>query len=214
VLVTWIVFDSSASMAFGTADRRKADVAEGVALAVGHLATRRGNRLGVVTFGTGAPRPRSPHEGRRGLLFALEALRDAPAGGEGLRDALELVGALAVQRSLVVVISDFRGPRDWQNPLLRLAARHPVLAVEIADPREQELEDIGDIVVADPETGRQVLVDTSDPLVREHFARAAAEERQSLVASLLGAGVHHVALSTEGDWFRPLAMFLKRSDRR
>ena len=46
VLVTWLVFDSSASMAFGTADRRKADVAEGVALAIGHVATRRGNRLG------------------------------------------------------------------------------------------------------------------------------------------------------------------------
>ena len=48
VLVTWLVLDASASMRFGTADRRKADVAEGVAIAVGHLATRRGNRLGVV----------------------------------------------------------------------------------------------------------------------------------------------------------------------
>ena len=47
VLVTWLVYDASASMAFGTAERRKADVAEGVALAVGHTATRRGNRLGL-----------------------------------------------------------------------------------------------------------------------------------------------------------------------
>ena len=52
VLVTWLVLDLSASMAFGTGDRRKADVAEGVAVAVGHAATRRGNRLGVVTFGS------------------------------------------------------------------------------------------------------------------------------------------------------------------
>jgi uncharacterized protein (DUF58 family) len=55
VLVTWLVLDTSASMEFGTADRRKADVAEGVAIAVGHLATRRGNRLGIVTFGDGEP---------------------------------------------------------------------------------------------------------------------------------------------------------------
>jgi Uncharacterized conserved protein (some members contain a von Willebrand factor type A (vWA) domain) len=39
------------SMNFGTAERRKADVAEGAAIAIGHVATRRGNRLGVVTFG-------------------------------------------------------------------------------------------------------------------------------------------------------------------
>ena len=51
VLVTWLVLDTSPSMQFGTADRRKADVADGVAIAIGHIATRRGNRLGVVTFG-------------------------------------------------------------------------------------------------------------------------------------------------------------------
>src|SRR5687767_4018080 len=51
VLVTWLVLDASVSMQFGTADRRKADVAEGVSVAIGHLATRRGNRLGGVTFG-------------------------------------------------------------------------------------------------------------------------------------------------------------------
>jgi uncharacterized protein (DUF58 family) len=56
VLVTWVVLDTSASMAFGTTDRRKADVAEGVALAIGHVATRRGNRLGLVTFGDSSPR--------------------------------------------------------------------------------------------------------------------------------------------------------------
>ena len=50
-LTTWLLLDVSASMGFGTADRRKADVAEGAAIAVGHLATRQGNRLGVMTFG-------------------------------------------------------------------------------------------------------------------------------------------------------------------
>src|SRR6266545_8280672 len=48
VLVTWLVVDTSPSMRFGTAERRKADVAEGVAIAVAHMATRRGNRLGAV----------------------------------------------------------------------------------------------------------------------------------------------------------------------
>src|SRR5277367_3247757 len=68
VLVSWLVVDASASMAFGTADRRKADVAEGVAIAVGYAATRRGNRLGVVSFGEGTPHVRLPREGRRELL--------------------------------------------------------------------------------------------------------------------------------------------------
>jgi uncharacterized protein (DUF58 family) len=213
VLVTWIVYDASASMRFGTADRRKADVAEGVALAIGHAASRRGNRLGLVTFGPPTPEWRPPRQGRRGLLLTLAALRDDPEGNGSLGNALKLVDSLAVQRSLVVIVSDFRGPIDWRDPLLRVAGRHPTLAVEIRDPREQELADVGELRLVDPETGRQLRVDTSDAKLRERFADAAADERRGLVRILNSAGVRHVALSTKGDWLRPLATFLKHSNR-
>jgi uncharacterized protein (DUF58 family) len=211
VLVTWLVLDASASMAFGTAERRKADVAEGVALAIGYAATRRGNRLGLVSFGVDEPRLRRPRQGRVALLDTLQALRVAPTGNESLGRALELVDRAAMQRALVVVVSDFRGPRDWRLPLLRVAGRHPTLAIEVRDPREQELADVGELRLVDPETGRQLRVDTRDRKLRERFATAAADERRSLVTMLAAAGVRHVALSTEGDWLRPLAAFLRRS---
>jgi uncharacterized protein (DUF58 family) len=206
VLVTWLVLDASASMAFGTADRRKADVAEGVAIAVGYAATKRGNRLGTISFGE-QPTVEPPRQGRRALL-------DLPAGGTGgLRDALELADRVVRQRALVVLVSDFRGPPDWRAPLLRLAGRHTVLAVEVRDPREQELADVGELRLVDPETGRQLRVDTGDRRLRERFAAAAAVERRELVAALASAGVRHVPLSTEGDWLRPLAAFLRRKER-
>src|SRR3954454_20963006 len=77
-LTSWLVLDVSASMAFGTAERRMFDVAEGVALAVGHVASRRGNRLGVVSFGAGAPEGMRPRQGRLGLLQLLAELRAEP----------------------------------------------------------------------------------------------------------------------------------------
>jgi uncharacterized protein (DUF58 family) len=213
VLVTWLVLDASASMAFGTAERRKADVAEGVAVAVGYAATRRGNRLGTIAFGA-EPTVKRPRQGRRALLDTLHLLRDVPPAGTGtLRDALELTDKVARQRALVVVVSDFRGRADWRPPLLRLAGRHAVLAVEVRDPREQELADIGELRLVDPETGRQLRVDTSDRRLRERFAAAAANERRALVASLATAGVRHVAVSTDGDWLRPLAAFLRQGRR-
>ena len=98
VLVTWLVLDASASMAFGTGERRKADVAEGVAVAVGYAATRRGNRLGTIAFGEEAQVER-PRQGRRALLETLRLLRDLPPGGNGsLRGALELADRVATQR--------------------------------------------------------------------------------------------------------------------
>jgi uncharacterized protein (DUF58 family) len=214
VLVTWVVLDTSASMAFGTTDRRKADVAEGVALAIGHVATRRGNRLGLVTFGDSSPRSSPPRQGRVGLIGLLTALRrdddEARVGATSLGEALTRTGALARQRALVVVVSDFRGPQDWRRPLLALAGKHDVVAVEIRDPLEQRLPNAGELWLVDPETGRQLRVDTGDARLRDRFAKAAAEERSGLASGLSSAGVRHLVLETSGDWLRSLAMFLRR----
>jgi uncharacterized protein (DUF58 family) len=214
VLVTWLVLDTSASMEFGTADRRKADVAEGTAVAIGHVATRRGNRLGVVTFGDADPRVLPARQGRMGLVGLLSALRrehvEARTGATSLGEAISRTGALALQRSLVVVVSDFRGPRDWRRPLLELAGRHDVLALEIRDPREQELSNVGALWLVDPETGRLLRVDTRSRKLRERFAAAAADERADVARGLASLGVRHLVLSTSGDWLRSLAVFLRR----
>jgi uncharacterized protein (DUF58 family) len=212
VLVTWLVLDTSPSMQFGTGDRRKADVAAGVALGVGHIATRRGNRLGVVTFGDSTPTTIPPAQGRHGLLGLLGALTRDPemeaTGATSLGSALTGVGSIARQRGIVAVVSDFRGPLDWRSPLLRVLGRHDVLAVEVRDQREQELPDVGEIWLVDPETGRQVRVDTRNASLRERFAAAAAEERSGVARVLAALGVPHIVLTTSGDWLRPFAAFL------
>ncbi len=213
VLVTWLVLDGSVSMQFGTADRRKADVAEGVAVAIGHLATRRGNRLGVVAFGGRQEYSIPPRQGRVGLVGLLSALRSEPPDGPGrsmLGEALRRTGALARQRSLVVVVSDFRGSQEWRRPLLELAGQHDVVAVEIRDQREQELPNVGLLYLVDPETGRQLRVDTRSRRLRERFAVAAAAERGQVARALTSVGVRHIVLTTSGDWLRPFVSFLRR----
>ena len=216
VLVTWLVLDASPSMQFGTADRRKADVAEGVATAVGHIATRRGNRLGFVTFGDENARALPPRQGRLGLIGLLDALREEAesngdrSGATSLGEALRRTGSIARQRAIVVVVSDFRGPVDWQRPLVELAGRHEVVAVEIRDLREQELPNAGVLWLVDPETGRQVRADTRSEKLRARFAAAAAAERAGVARMLASAGARHVVLTTSGDWLRSLAVFLRR----
>ena len=220
VLVTWLLLDTSPSMHFGTADRRKADVAEGVAIAVGHVATRRGNRLGVLTFGGAEIRARCRRaRAGVGLLGLLAALRERAGateqvGATSLGDALRRTGALARQRALVVVVSDFRGPRDWREPLLELAGRHDVLAVEIRDPREQELPNVGELWLVDPETGRQLRVDTRSAKLRAAVRggrrrRAARASRARSRRSASGTPCSR----PPGDWLRPLAAFLRRRAR-
>jgi uncharacterized protein (DUF58 family) len=214
VMTTWLVLDTSASMQFGTADRRKADVAEGVALALGHVATRRGNRLGLVTFGDTVPRTLPPRQGRAGLLGLLAKLREAPVhergGGTSFEEAFRRTGAAARQRALIAIVSDFRGPPGWRPALLQLAGKHDVVAIEIRDPREQELPSVGELWLVDPETGRRLRVDTRSTRLRARFADAAATERAGLADTFVSLGVRHVVLSTGGDWLRTLVPFLRR----
>ena len=107
-------------------------------------------------------------------------------------------------RSLVVVVSDFIGPTDWARPIAALATRHTVMAVEVRDPREQELPAVGRLAMVDPESGARIEVDTADRRLRERFERAAREDRAAVAAGLRRAGVEHVTLSTEGAWARQL----------
>ena len=217
VLVTWLALDVSPSMQFGTDERRKADVTEGVAIAFGHLSTRRGNRLGVVTFGGESSHVLPPRQGRVGLVSLLAALRemeDASQNGvTSLGSALTHTDSLVSQRSLVVVVSDFRGQRDWRKPLLTLAGQHDVVAVEIRDPREQALTNVGLLWLVDPETGRQLRVDTRSRRLRERFAEAAAAERDDVAREIRSTGARHVVLTTSDDWLRALVVFLRRSRR-
>src|SRR4029079_16090316 len=149
----------------------------------GDLGHGRGNRLGVGAFGGEESAALPPRQGRVGLIGLLAALRSEPPpegpGALTLGGALRKAGALARQRSLVVVVSDFRGDREWRRPLLELAGHHDVVAVEVRDPREEELSDVGLLYLVDPETGRQLRVDTRSRRLRERFAVAAGRARDA-----------------------------------
>jgi uncharacterized protein (DUF58 family) len=204
-LSTWIVLDLSPSMAFGTARRLKADVAEGTALVFGRLGVRRAGSVALIGFGAGAAHVLPPR-GAKPALVALRALLAAGVSPDGhsdpddLADALTRTGRLATQPGLVVVISDFRDQHRWERPLGSLRLRHATVAVEIIDPREAELPAVGRLSLVDPETGALVRVDSSRGRIRERFAQLEAQRRQRVADELRRLGVHHVTLSTDQDW--------------
>jgi uncharacterized protein (DUF58 family) len=201
-------------MAFGTARRLKADVAEGVALVFGRLGVRRAGSVGVVAFGAGAARVLPPRGAKPGLVALRRMLAEgvAPDGqhdADGMADALQRVGRMARQPGLVVAISDFRDQHGWQRPLASLRVRHSVVAVEIADPREAELPAVGHLALVDPETGARITVDTSRRRVRERFAELERRRREELARELRRLRIDHVTLATDQDWLLALGRHMR-----
>ena len=213
-LTTWLVLDLSPSMAFGTAERLKADVAEGAALAFGRLGIRHAGSVGAVAFGAGQDRLLPPRGAKPGIVALRRLLAEgvAPDGAHdphALAGALERVRRVARLPSLLVVISDFRDQRGWERPLGSLRLRHTLLAVEIGDPREVEVPNVGRLAVIDPETGRRLEVDTSRRRVRERFATLERERRERIASELRRLRVAHVVLSTDQPWLAALGRYLR-----
>ena len=213
-LTTWLVVDVSPSMAFGTAERLKFDVAEGVARVLSRLAVRRAGRVALMTFGAGTPRLHPPRASKPGAVAVRRALgegvaSDGTADPEALAGALRRIGRVADQAGLVAVVSDFRDQHGWERPLGALRERHSVVAVEVRDPREAVLPSVGRLAVVDPETGEHVDVDTSNRVIRERFAMIEREGRAHIAREMRRLRVEHVVLSTAGDWLRELGRRLR-----
>jgi uncharacterized protein (DUF58 family) len=213
-LTTWIVLDVSPSMAFGTARRLKADVAEGAALVFGRLGVRRAGSVGLLGFGAAAPRVLPPRGSKPGMVALRRTLaegtaRDGQHDPDGLAGALRRLARLAGLPGLVVVVSDFRDQRDWERPLGSLRVRHAVLGIEIVDPREAELPSVGHLALVDPESGARVEVDTSNRRVRRRFAELERGRRKLLARELRRLRIDHVTLSTDEDWLPALGRHLR-----
>jgi uncharacterized protein (DUF58 family) len=223
-LTVWLVLDRSASMTVGPPGRGKHDVLSELALVLARLFGRGGNRVGALLYDTGAVRIVPSGTGRRhALRIGAELARSADAGRHGrgqhgsttdLAAMLDAVAKLARRRALVVVISDFIGDGDWGRSLLRLALRHEVVALRVVDAADDELPNVGLVVVEDAETGEQLIIDSSDPLLRNQL-RARVEERDtSLAAGMRRAGVPLHRIGTDADLAAALIEVVASTQRR
>ena len=217
-LETWVLVDCSASLDFGTALCEKRHLALAAVACVGFLTERIGNRMGaVVVRPEGATRvPALP--GRRAVLSLLHTLSTIqPADGGGPTDlgaALQALVRPPRRRGLTVVVSDFLSTPGWERPLKALASRHQVLAIEVVDPRELELPDVGYLTLVDPETGARRELQTAKASLRRRYAEAAAAQRGDIATAIRRSGANHLVLRTDRDWLRDVVGFVVNNRRR
>jgi uncharacterized protein (DUF58 family) len=210
-LETWIVVDLSASLDFGTANCEKRDLAVAAAAAITFLNSGGGNRIGAL-IANGASTTRVPartgRQHQHTMLRTIATMPKAPPGVRGdLAVAIDALRRPERRRGMAVIISDFLGPINWMRPMRAIAARHEVLAIEVLDPRDVELPDIGDVVLQDTESGvtREFTIDAQ---LRDDFARAAAAHRADVARTIRGCGAPVLTLRTDRDWLADIVRFV------
>ena len=209
-VLAWFLVDLSPSMDFSSKRQTTIDLVAVLA----RLLNRLGNRTAALLYDGRSVRAIPTGSGRAHVLRIINDLlrypRTARAPFTDLTPFFQTALAALKRRSLVFVISDFISAPGWEQALSRLNQRHEVLVIQLWDPSEAQLPELGLVVVEDAETGEQIIVDTSDLALRHRFEEAARRRAAMLDAAFKHAGVDVLVLSTAEDLVGALVRFATR----
>lgn len=214
-MTVMLVVDVSASERFGSHGGPKSRVAAEVAALCAFSAIKNNDRVGLIASSDRVEKLVPPKKGQKHVLRVVrEILAAEPAGtGTDLSVALSTLCKVARRRSVAFVLSDFFAS-GYERALSLASARHDVVPVMIVDPRDEQMPDVGLASFQDLETGEDILVDTSDKYVREHYEASMRLLRQRQIDLFRKFGLDHCLVYTHRPYIGPLReLFARRAKR-
>jgi uncharacterized protein (DUF58 family) len=214
-LTVMFLVDISASGAFGSRERSKLDLVVEVAALLMFSALKNNDKVGLLTFCDEVIDYFPPRKGKSNVLHLIRELVSAePVPREtDLAAALEFLSRVQKRRAVAFLISDFLAPHARQAMAV-CGKRHDLIAITVADPREQVLPNVGFLSLFDAETGEIVELDTRHPQVRALFESQTAERSQQLSDELKKVGIDELAIHTDEDYLIGLRRFFRMRERR
>lgn len=216
-LTVMLCVDVSGSGDYGSQDDTKRERAAEIAAVFAFSAVQNQDKVGLTLF---SDQVEKYLPSRKGASHALRILRDIlncePAhAGTDIKPALELALGRIAHRALVVLVSDLITPSEaWEKTLRAAAAKHDVVVAHVTDPRELELPDVGRVVLQDPETGEELLVNTSDVRVRRQYEERMRSHQEHLTHLLRRSGVERIEIRTDVDYVPALKAYFRSRKRR
>jgi uncharacterized protein (DUF58 family) len=210
-----IAVDVSGSADYGSVLWSKREVAAETAAILGFSALQNGDKVGLLVFAHEPILFIPPEKGSRHLLRMIrEILVTKPAApGTSIASACDFLVKTLRRKSLTFIISDFvSDPLD--KPLGKLARKHETLALRVLDPLERSLPKSGRVVMIDPETGFETLVNTDNPNLRMGFAKLMKRQHEGVSAVFKKHGIDSADLNTDGDTLAALHHLLKKHGRK
>lgn len=214
-LVVMFLLDVSASGRFGSVDKTKLDTAAEICAVLAFSAIQNHDKVGAVVFTDDVEEYIPPDKGRRHVLHVVRQVLffEPKRHRTHVARALEFLLKVQKRRAIVFVVSDFLSP-DFSRPLAMAARKHDLVAIRIADPREDRLEGSGMLRVWDQEARVERVVDLSSRAARERFAAHARRRDEELTTLFRRHGVDCVRIEAGQDYIVPLSVFFKSRARR
>ena len=215
-LTVMIMVDASRSCQFASVNELKSKLAAEIAAVLAISAIRNNDKVGLMIFTDQVEKFIPPRKGMRHVLRVIrEALYFKPEHTlTNLKTALDHVSRILRRKAVVFVISDFFGEAPVKNALAIANKRHDVIAITLNDPSEIELPNCGLIQLEDAETGKEILVDSSDEMMRRRYAGQAAERIKLRERLFRSAGIDHIDVATHIPYTEAMVKFFLQRRRR
>lgn len=215
-LTLLILFDASKSTESGSAAIKKEQMVE-LCASLAFSAFRSNDRVGLIIFTDRIEKVIPPKKGRANFYrIVREMLYCEPKGrGTNIPAALGYVSKLTKRRAIIFIVSDFiEESRAGTIEGIKRLKSNDVIAARVLDPRDLELPDVGLLRVENPETGEQIIVDTSDEKIRKKYSALALEKDAEMKKNFKTLGVDLIDISTGESAVEPLVKFFKLREKR
>ncbi len=216
-LTVMLAVDASGSSDFGTVNRFKRELAAEMAAVLSFAATTNNDRVGLIIFTDKIELLIPPRKGRKHVLRVIrELLAFEPTGhGTDIKLGLDTVNHLLKRKGIVFLVSDFlTDPEEYRQAMLITSRRHDLIAIDLHDPMESNIEDVGVLVLEDAETGDLTWVDTGNPQWRQAFEEHNRQFEAAKRRVFNGAKVDRILVTTPDDYVAALSKFFQNRVRR
>jgi uncharacterized protein (DUF58 family) len=214
-LTVILLVDMSASGAFGSAGKMKSEIAAEISALLAFSAIKNSDRVGAILFTDRVEKFIPPRRGSKHVLRVIrEMLFHKPQHrGTCIQKALEHLNLVVHKRSVVFLISDLLD-QGFEQSLKVANRRHDIVMIQITDPRERELPDVGILEIRDSETGEIVRIDTALSWIRDTF-RENWDRNQARLAKLFDSHrMDHLTVETGKAYDIPLIRFFEQRAKR
>lgn len=224
-LTILLLVDVSASGEFGSVESSKRELAAELASVLAFSATRNNDKVGLILFSDKIEKFIPPQKGRSHVLRVIrEILFYEPENkGTDIPGCLKFLNHVIRRKAVCFLLSDFltEETEAWLRPPVNAQAgelqkilsvtnqRHDLISVEVRDPREHVLPNIGIVVLEDSETGELVEIQTGDRTLQAQFARQNRQRSQNLQQIFRRSGIDHFVISTDAPYMNALRAFFK-----
>ncbi len=210
-LTVMLLVDVSQSSYFGTVNQLKKHIITEICAVLAFSAITNNDKVGVLFFTDEVEKFIPPKKGKQHILRIIRELIDLEPKGQktNIAKTLEYFNNVVKKRSICFILSDFLA-KGYENPLRIAARRHDIVGVNLFDPMEKELPNIGLIRAIDVETGKMRWIDSSSRKVRREYNEWFESHQAYFKSNFLKSGADSVQISTEESYVNALLKFFKK----